>query len=134
MIAHTSLGSPGHSKAFPNFPQGVSIKSNQRGECPNFAEGYYIYEHHGHRKSRNNAGHDLYGELEPKPMRQSPVECQNTDFDQEYRDEVLDVVRVPALSPADGLSWLLFSLPIRGNWSVFEVENLMLSGAGWVYT
>ena len=60
-------------------------------------EGYYIYEHHGHRKSRDNAGHDLYGELKPRGGRQPPIERQNTDFDKEYRDDVLDFERVPNL-------------------------------------
>ena len=65
-------------------------------------------------------------------MRQSLVECQNTDFDKEYRDEVLDIVCVPALVRDDDLRWLLFSPPNPRKLASFELENLMplLSGPG----
>ena len=71
-----------------------------------FCEGHYIYEHRGHRISRDSAGHDLYGELEPRRRRQPPVECQDTHFDKEYRDEVLDLEQEPNFQAIGVISWI----------------------------
>ena len=67
-------------KPFP-IPHGVSIKRINEPEC--FARNFYIYRHHGHRKDRDKASHDLYDELEPLRRRQPSIERQNTDFDKE---------------------------------------------------
>ena len=79
---------PGTLKGLSRFPPWCQHKNELARSV--FGEGNYIYEHHDHRINSENASHDLYGELEPRYRRQPPVECQNTDFDKEYRNGVLD--------------------------------------------